>query len=112
MKRGEIWTVSGSGYAGKPRPAVIIQHDRFDTTYSVTVCPITTNPAEASDVRLPIDPTAQNGLQTASRLMIDKITTVPRSKVGRRVGRLSDDEMARIGRAVIVFLGLTTSGSR
>ncbi|MEJ0048614.1 MAG: type II toxin-antitoxin system PemK/MazF family toxin [Rhodospirillales bacterium] len=42
MKRGEIWTVSGAaGYAGKPRPAVIVQDDHFDATNSVTVCPFT-----------------------------------------------------------------------
>lgn len=112
MKRGEVWTVSGADYAGKPRPAVIVQHDRFDATYSITLCPLTTNPTEAADVRLPIEPTAENGLQSLSRLMVDKITTVPRRKLGRRVGRLTDDQMALLGRAVIVFLGLAGAGSR
>jgi mRNA-degrading endonuclease toxin of MazEF toxin-antitoxin module len=37
MKRGEVWTVSGGkDYAGKPRPAVIMQDDSFDATYSIT----------------------------------------------------------------------------
>jgi mRNA interferase MazF len=38
--------------------------------------------------------------------MIDKIMTVPRLKLGTRIGRLSDADMVRIKRAVVVFLGL------
>ena len=107
MKRGEIWTAAaGSGYAGKPRPVVIIQDDRFDATGSVTVCAFTTDPTDAPLIRLPIAPDAQNGLRETSSLMVDKITTVPRSKVGERVGRLADQDMVRLGRAVVVFFGL------
>ena len=47
MTRGEVWTVSASGYAGKPRPAVIVQDDRFDATASVTICVFTTDDTEA-----------------------------------------------------------------
>lgn len=38
--------------------------------------------------------------------MVDKITTVPRSKLGERIGRLGDQDMIRLGRAVVVFFGL------
>lgn len=107
MRRGEVWTAAaGSGYAGKPRPTVIIQDDRFDATASVTVCAFTTDPTEAPLIRLPVEPDEINGLQIRSSLMVDKITTVPRSKLGQRVGRLGDDDMVRLGRAVIVFFGL------
>ena len=79
MRRGEIWTVAGgSDYAGKPRPAVILQDDRFDTD-SVTVCPFTTDTTEALLFRVEIEPGAENGLSQACRLMVDKITTVRRS---------------------------------
>lgn len=106
MRRGEVWTVSGGGYTGKPRPAVIIQDDRFDATASVTICAFTSDPTDAPLFRLPIDPSDRNGLRSISRLMVDKITTVARDKLGERIGRLDDDDMVRLNRAVLVFVGL------
>ena len=110
MKRGEIWTAAaGSGYAGKPRPVVIVQDDRFDATDSVTVCAFTTDPTEVPLIRLPVVPDEQNGLHERCSLMVDKVTTVPRSKVREQVGRLADQDMVRLGRAVVVFFGLAGS---
>ncbi len=107
MKRGEIWTASaGSGYAGKPRPVVIVQDDRFDATASVTVCALTTDPTDAPLLRLLIEADEVTGIRESSRLMIDKITTIPRSKLGEHVGELADDDMIRLSRALVVFLGL------
>lgn len=107
MKRGEIWTVAGgTGYVGKPRPAVIVQDDRFDRTGSVTICAFTTDPTDAPLFRLAIEPSESNGLRVVCRLMVDKITTVPESKVGSRVGKLADEDMLRLNRALFVFLGL------
>ena len=107
MRRGEIWTASaGSGSAGKPRPVVIVQDDRFDATASVTVCAFTTDPTDAPLIRLLLDADETTGIRESSRLMIDKITTIPRSKLGERIGRVSDDDMIRLSRALVVFLGL------
>ena len=107
MKRGEIWTVAaGQGYAGKPRPAVILQDDRFDATDSVTLCIVTTDPTDAPLFRLPIAPNETNGLRAQCRLMVDKITTVPKAKIGARIGRLNDEDVVRLDRAVLVFLGM------
>ena len=106
MKRGEVWTLSGSGYAGKPRPAVVVQDDRFDATASVTVCAFTTDATEAPLFRLAIEPDGQNGLRLTSRLMVDKITTVPKSRLGECIGCLPDPELVRLNRAIAVFLGL------
>lgn len=104
MKRGDIWTVAGGKeYAAKPRPAVIVQDDRFDGTDSVTICAFTTNDTEAPLFRIPIAPNERNGLRTASRLMVDKITTVPKSKLGACVGRLDDVDIVRLNGAVLVF---------
>ena len=110
MRRGEVWTAAGGpGYAGKPRPVVIVQDDRFDASPSVTVCAFTTDPTEAPLFRLPLDPAAEDGHAVASRLMVDKITTVARGRLGRRIGRLSDAQMRQLNRAIIVFLGLAGS---
>jgi mRNA interferase MazF len=107
MKRGEVWTVSGGpDYAGKPRPVVIIQSDRFDTRDSVTICPFTSDPTEAPLLRLDIAPSGANGLRTASRIMIDKVTTVPRAKLDSRIGLLNDADLTRLNRAVVTFLAL------
>lgn len=106
MKRGEIWTVSGGGYAGKPRPAVVVQDDRFDTTDSITICAFTTDPTDAPFIRLAVESGEANGLQQTSHLMIDKITTVPKSRLGRRIGRLADEDVVRLNSALTVFLGI------
>jgi mRNA interferase MazF len=107
MRRGEIWTIAGGkDYAGKPRPAVIVQDDRFNRTDSVTICAFTTDPTDAPLFRLPVEPTKSNGLRASCRLMVDKITTVPKARVGAHVGRLADEDMVRLNRAVLVFLGI------
>lgn len=109
MRRGEIWTVSGGpDYAGKPRPAVIIQDYRFDTD-SVTVCPFTTDPTDAPLFRLPVESDSGNGLEALSRIMVDKVTTVRRTKLGAKVGALDDANNLRLNRALVVFLGIAGS---
>jgi mRNA interferase MazF len=110
MRRTEIWTVAGGpDYVGKPRPAVIVQDDHFDTD-SVTVCPLTTDPTEAPLFRLKVEPSADNGLREACRLMVDKLTTIPRSKLGKRVGVLAAVDAIRLNRAIVVFLGVASGG--
>lgn len=107
MRRGEVWTASaGTGYAGKPRPVVIVQDDAFDATTSVTICAFTSDPTEAPLFRVEVRPSETNGLRSVSRLMVDKITTAPRSKLGDRIGTLGDEDMLRVNRAMMVFLGL------
>ena len=96
----------GPGYAGKPRPAVIIQDDGFSETLSIAVCPLTSEPVEAPILRLLVEPTPENGLRNTSRLMVDKVTTVPKSRLGHRIGQLADDDLLRLNRSLLVFLGL------
>jgi len=113
VKRGEIWTVAGGkDYAAKPRPVVIVQDDRFDKTDSITVCAFTTDPTDAPLFRLAVEPSEDNGLRSVCRLMVDKITTVPKSKLRTRVGRLADEDIVRLNRAILVFLGIATPGKR
>lgn len=110
MRRGEIWTVAGGkDYAGKPRPAVIIQDDSFDATDSITICAFTTDEADAPLFRLLVGATNRNSLNGPSRLMVDKITTVPKSKMGALIGQLDEEDVLRLNQAVLVFLGLAMS---
>ena len=109
MKRGEICTAATRGpYTGKPRPVLVIQDDSFDATSSITICPFTTNPVDAPLLRIPIEPSAANGLDRTSSLMVDKITTVPKANLGERVGQLTDEDMLKLNRSVAVFLGIVT----
>lgn len=107
MRRGDIWTVAGGkDYAGRPRPVVIVQDDSFDGTDSITICAFTADETDAPLFRLPVEPSGYNELRVACRLMVDKITTTPKSKAGARIGRLDDEDILRLNRAITVFLGL------
>ncbi|UQX11495.1 type II toxin-antitoxin system PemK/MazF family toxin [Candidatus Mycobacterium methanotrophicum] len=106
MRRGELWTAAGGKhYAGKPRPVLIVQDDRFDATSSITVCPLTSDPTEIPLLRVPLDPDDSNCLDAPSSIMIDKITTMARSKLGARIGKVSDAGMLALSRSLVVFLG-------
>lgn len=110
--RGDIWTAAGGpDYAGKPRPVVVIQDDRFSATRSVTVCPLTTDPTEAPLFRPAVSPSDANGLRSLSRLMVDKITTMSRERLHRRLGRIEAADQVRLDRAIVVFLGLAGRAS-
>lgn len=107
MKRGEIWTVAADqGYAAKPRPVVILQDDRFDATASITLVPFTTDATSAPLFRPPVQPSELNGLKAPCRVMVDEITTVSKAKLGKSIGRLDDEDLVQLNRAVLVFLGL------
>jgi mRNA interferase MazF len=110
MRRGDVWTVAGGkDYAGKARPVVILQDDSFDGTESITICAFTTDETEAPLFRLAVEPNERNGLRIPCRLMVDKVTTVPKSKLGAHIGRLDDGDVLRLNQAVLVFIGLATS---
>jgi mRNA interferase MazF len=108
VNRGEIWTVAGGVYATKPRPAVIVQDDLFDATSSVTVAPMTSTLLDAPLMRIRIGggDGRISGLDHDSDVMVDKLTTVRRSNVHARVGRLTAEQLVEIERAVMAFLGL------
>ena len=107
MKRGDFWTsASGTDYGGKPRPVVIIQHAHFDALDSVTFCGFTRDPTDAPLFRIAVKPSELNGLEFPSRIMVDKILTAPKSRLGYRIGRLSDADLARLNQALASFLGL------
>ncbi len=107
MKRGDVVIVAGPGDYGKPRPAIVIQSDRFLTSHaSVTVCPLTTTKIDSPLFRLDLEPSRENGLQHFSQIMIDKTMTVPSKRIGKHVGSLDDDAMLRLNRSLAVWLGL------
>ena len=101
MRRGEVWTVAGGqDHAGKPRPVVMVQDDRFEGTDALTICAFTTDDTDAPLFRLVVQPNERNGLRVVCRLMVDKITTVRRAKFRQLVGRLDDEDMVRLNQAM------------
>ncbi len=107
MKRGDVITVAASGDYGKPRPAVIVQTDALPKQHaSVVVCQMTTQINDAPDFRVTIDPGAQNGLRARSQIMADKPVTIRRERVGSRIGRLDEKDLARLNAALAFVMGL------
>lgn len=95
MNRGAIVVVAARGpYTGKPRPALVVQSDLFNSTHrSVTVCPITSDCVDAPLFRIPLPPGQRTGLRTASQIMVDKIVSVPRSTITAEIGRCEGGEL-------------------
>ena len=106
MRRGDLVTVALRGEQGKPRPALVVQANRFADLAAVTVLPITGTLLDAPLLRVEVEPNAQNGLAKRSQIMVDKPQTPPRSKIGAVIGRLDDAAMLAVSRALAVFLGL------
>lgn len=107
IKRGDIVLVAAPGDYGKPRPALVLQSDRFYETGSVVVALITTDQQPTAGlIRKGILPTDGNGLRESSDVMIDKLVSLPRRKVGKAIGHLMSSEMAEITAALALFLGM------
>ena len=105
MKRGDLVTIALSGDYGKPRPALIIQSDLFDVHPSVSILPVTGELRDAPLFRIEVAPSDANGLRKSSQVMVDKIQTVARSRVGKTIGRLEQETLVAVNRALAIFLG-------
>ena len=107
MKRGDLVTVAARGhYSGKPRPAVVVQSDLFADLQSVAVCLLSTELVDAPLLRLTVEPSPDNGLTATCQIMVDKVVTVPREKLGQRIGELERELMIRVERSLALFLGM------
>jgi len=106
VRRGDLVTIALQGDFGKPRPGLVIQSDLFEEHPSVTVLPVTSELREGPLFRITVLPDEKNGLKKPSHVMVDKSQTVPRDKIGETFGRLDDDAMLSVNRALAVFLGI------
>ena len=106
MKRGELVTIAMQGDFGKPRPALVIQADKFDAHATVTVLPVSTTLVEAPLFRVTVRPSESNHLGTTSQIMVDKVMTVRRDKLGSVFGSVGDETMLEVARSLAVFLGI------
>jgi mRNA interferase MazF len=106
MKRGDFVTIAIQGDFGKPRPALVIQANQFEEHATVTVLPVTSTLVAAPLLRITVPPSAENGLQQISQVMVDKAVTVKRDKVGQAIGHIDADTLVEIERCLVVFLGI------
>lgn len=107
VSRGDIVIVAAPGDYGKPRPALVLQSDRFQEMGSVVVALLTTEQRPGAGLfRKPIRPSDGNGLRQPSDVMVDKLVSLPRAKIGPAIGHLTSSEMAEVGAALALFLGL------
>ena len=106
MKRGDLVSIAAQGDFGKPRPALVIQSDLFDAHPSVTVLPLTSDLRNAPLFRVQVLPTTNNGLSKPSEVMVDKLVTFPRSKVGDSFGHIEATTRLEVERCLALFLGI------
>jgi mRNA interferase MazF len=106
MMRGDLVTIALQGDYGKPRPALIVQSDLFDEHPSVTILPVTGELKATPLFRIRVEPSPSNGLQKASDIMVDKVQSVSRERIGNAFGRVSEEQMLAVSRSLAVFLGV------
>lgn len=108
MKRGDVVVAVLPGDVGKPRPALVVQSDLFAAIPSVLVLPMTTDQRPSAALfRLAVEPNPRNGLEFPSDVMVDKIQSISKAKIGKRIGALAKEEMDRVDSALRLVLGLS-----
>jgi len=109
VRRGDLVVVAMPGDYGKPRPALVVQSDLFNETHaSITVAPVTSTIVDTPLFRLTVEPSRRNGLRLVSQIMVDKVMTVRRQRLGQTIGRLEEDVMLRVSRALALWFGIAT----
>ena len=107
MRRGDVVTVAAPGEYGKPRPAVIVQTNALPESHaSVVICQMTSDPADAPDFRVTIEPGGESGLRVRSQVFVDKPVAVRRERIGRRIGHLGAADLLRLNAALAFVVGL------
>ncbi len=104
-KRGGLFTVSLPVDYGKPRPALVIQNDLLNELDSLVLCPVSSN-LRTAEFRVTVEPSAENGLRQTSQVMVDKLSTLPRSKVGETFGLLEVEKMRAVDRDMMLVIGV------
>lgn len=105
VNRGDLVAVTLKSAYGKPQPALVIQSNLFAEHPSVTFLPFTSELVDAPLLRIHVEPSAKNNLQKPSQIMVDKTSTLPRTKISEPFGQLDDETMLSVTRALTVFLG-------
>ena len=107
MKRGDVFIATIQGDYGKPRPAVIVQrNESLDVHETIVICPISSHLIDAPLFRPHVTPSADNGLQVPSQIMVDKVLVVKRQRLRKKIGHISDELLIQLDRSLAFWLGL------
>ena len=118
MKRGEIYWAnlaprSGSEQTGR-RPVIILSHDAFNQTpgwRSIIVIPVSTSSAQARrGPTVVLLKAGSAGLANDSHALCHQITTLDRAKLTDRIGRLTDDLLGIIEKALLAAVDIRKPG--
>src|SRR3546814_8118878 len=104
-KRGDIVAVSLQGDYGKPRPALIVQSNLLAELESLVICPITSAVRDAA-FRITVGTAIANGLSVLLQVMVDKLSTLPRSKISKPFGQRDHERINAVDRALLLVVGL------
>jgi mRNA interferase MazF len=106
ISRGEIWSVAWTGFARKPRPALVIQAEEYRLTGTDILALITTTENAESVLRLPVKADASTGLQQDSFICLDKLMAIPLANLEKCYGKVSDEVMQEVNVRLIKILGI------
>src|SRR5579883_1145783 len=111
-RRGEIWDVNWSPGRGAEqqgtRPALIIQNDRGNSSisYPLTVVASMSRTERELSLHVRISPTEENGLTAETDVKCEQVMTIEKSRLLRRRGSITPEEMSRVDVALKLSLSL------
>ena len=113
-RRGEIWDVNWSPGRGAEqqgiRPALIIQNDRGNTssTYPLTIVASMSRTERELPLHVRIAPNEENGLTDYTDVKCEQVMTIEKSRLLRRRGAITSEELTRVDNALKLSLNLLT----
>lgn len=111
-RRGEIWDVNWSPGRGAEqqgtRPALIIQNDRGNASsnYPLTIVASMSRTERELPLHVRITPSAENGLTDYTDVKCEQVMTIEKSRLLRRRGSISNEELAHVDNALKLSLSL------
>src|SRR6266581_1156481 len=111
-RRGEIWDVNWSPGRGAEqkgtRPALIIQNDRGNASpsYPLTIVASMSRTERELPLHVRIAPSPENGLTDYTDVKCEQLMTIEKSRLLRKRGSVSSEEMHRVDLALKLSLNL------
>ena len=102
INQGDIYWIRPDGENGglgrHPHPYVVVQEDLFNHSriHTVVVCALSTNLGQANQFGNVLLDTGEGDLPKQSVVVVSKISSVPKSRLGSFVGRLTPGRIAQI----------------
>lgn len=114
-RRGEIWDVNWSPGRGAEqqgiRPALIIQNDRGNASlsYPLTIVASMSRTERELPLHVRITPSSENGLTDPTDVKCEQLMTIEKSRLIRRRGVITPEELHRVDLALRLSLSLNLS---